>query len=365
MKIFTTLILFLTSLSILTQAQENSNKLTYKVETLLNLKTTVWGFDFLSDGKILFTQKNGEIKIFDPLKKTISNVAGVPKVWTQGQGGLLDIRIHPKVSNRIYISYSEPQNNEASTSVMMATLENNTLTKTKKIFTGHNLNDETVHFGSRLEFDDQGHLFISLGDRNERDNAQLLNFHHGKILRINDDGSIPSDNPFIKNSKAKPEIWSYGHRNPQGLVRDPQTGNLWSTEFGPRGGDELNLIVPGANYGWPIITYGREYYGPKIGEGTHKNGMEQPVEKWVPSISPSGMTIYNGNQFPEWKGNLFLATLSGSHLRRIVLEGKKVTQQEELLKDLNLRIRNVRTGPDGYLYLSTDSGQISRLVPQK
>ena len=234
----------------------------------------------------------------------------------------------------------------------------------KKIFTGNNLDADGIHFGSRLEFDDKGYLFVSLGERNVRERSQQLSFHNGKIIRLKDDGSIPHDNPFSRDTNAKPEIWSYGHRNPQGLVRDPKTGDLWSTEMGPRGGDELNLIKAGANYGWPVITYGREYYGPKIGEGTHKDGMEQPIAYWVPSISPSGMTIYHGEVFPKWKGNIFLGNLSGAHLRRLVLnDQKKVIHQEELLKSQNYRIRNVRSGPDGYRYISTDSGLIARLIP--
>lgn len=247
----------------------------------------------------------------------------------------------------------------------MATLENNSLKNFTKILTGSSPSDEKIHFGSRIEFNDKGQIFISVGDRNSRDKAQQVSQHNGKILRMNDDGTIPQDNPFLKDGRAKPEVWSFGHRNPQGLVFDSTTGILWSAEMGPRGGDEINLIKPGLNYGWPVITYGREYYGPKIGEGTSKPGMEQPVVHWVPSISPSAITIYHGNAFPKWKGNLFLGTLSGEHLRRIILDGQKVTGQEELLKDLKLRIRNVRPAVDGFLYFSTDNGLVARLIPVK
>lgn len=335
-----------------------------KFEVLTEQREVIWGFDFLSDQRIIFSTREGSLEIFDPVMKSITEVKGVPKVWASGQGGLLDVRVHPKISNRIYMSYSEPIDDKASTSVAMATLKGDTLTDFKKIFTGNNLNDQGIHFGSRIEFDNKGFIFISLGERNQRERAQQLEYHNGKIIRLKEDGSIPQDNPFMKNKLARPEIWSFGHRNPQGLALDPQRGDLWSAEFGPLGGDELNLIKPGLNYGWPIITYGREYSGQPIGD-THHDGMEQPIAYWVPSISPSGMAFYNANAFPKWKGNIFLGNLGSTHLRRLVMSNRKVVKQEELLKDQGLRIRNVRTGPDGFLYLSTDNGFIARLIPVK
>ncbi len=206
---------------------------------------------------------------------------------------------------------------------------------------------------------------MTVGDRNKRHQAQDLGFHMGKVIRLNIDGTIPDDNPFVNKPGAKPEIWSFGHRNPQGLVRDMRNNDIWLVEMGPRGGDELNLIQRGKNYGWPVVTYGREYFGPKIGEGVSKPGMEQPVEYWVPSISPSGAQFYWADAFPKWKMNLFMGTLSGTHLRRLVIQDRRVVHQEALLGDLGLRFRNVRTGPQGYLYFSTDDGKLARLVPVK
>jgi glucose/arabinose dehydrogenase len=337
----------------------------FQVETLTQQSDVIWGFDFLSDGRMIFTERGGVIKILDPKTKAATPVKGAPSVWVHGQGGLLDIRVHPKNANKIYLTYSEPVGKNATTAFAEATLSGNELKDFKKLFSAHEPNNNDIHFGSRIEFDGNGHVFFSVGDRNERPHVQDLAYTTGKILRLNEDGSVPNDNPFVGQKNAKPEIWSLGHRSPQGLFRHPTTCELWMSEMGPRGGDELNLVKRGANYGWPVITYGREYYGPKIGEGTEKAGMEQPIVYWVPSISPSGTNFYSGDVFPKWKDNVFLGNLSSTHLRRVVLNGTKVQKQEELLGDLHWRIRNVRTGPEGYLYLSTDDGKISRLVPAK
>ncbi len=333
----------------------------FNFEKLTQQNDMVWGFDFLADGRIIFSERKGLLKVFDPKSKSVTEIKGTPKVWSKGQGGLLDIRVHTK-SQKIFMTYAEPIGEKATTALASATLSGNELKDFKKLFSAQESNSNESHFGSRIEFDDKGHVFITVGDRDERPHVQDLAFTTGKIIRLNEDGSVPKDNPFVKNKTAKPEIWSLGHRSPQGLVRNPMTGDLWEAEMGPRGGDEINLIKPGANYGWPVITHGREYSGLPIGPNS-KEGMEQPVVYWAPSISPSGMTIYNGNAFPEWKGNIFLGNLSGAHLRRITLDGKKVTGQEELLKDKGYRIRNVRPGPEGFLYLSTDDGIIARLVP--
>lgn len=337
----------------------------FELEVLVDQKDVVWGFDFLNNDQLIFTERGGALRILNLKSKAVTDIKNVPAVNTDGQGGLLDVRLHPLEKSKIYLSYSEPVKNEATTALAFATLKDNSLVDFKKIFSGHEPNDNSIHFGSRIEFDGAGHVWLSIGDRNERDLSQKLNYHNGKIIRLKEDGSVPADNPFVKTKDAKPEIWSYGHRNPQGLVRNPKTGELWSTEMGPKGGDELNLVIPAKNYGWPVITYGREYYGLKIGKGTEQAGMEQPVAYWVPSISPSAVTIYTGNVFTKWSDNIFIGTLSGMHLRRLKLEGQKVVEQEELLKDLGVRIRNVRTGPDGALYISTDDGQIARLVRAK
>ncbi|MNJ91290.1 Soluble aldose sugar dehydrogenase YliI precursor [compost metagenome] len=336
----------------------------FRFEVLTQQKDVVWGFDFLGDGRIIFTERGGALRIYDPKTKKVTGVQGAPKVWADGQGGLLDIRVHPKDKNRIYLTYSEPIDNGATTAFASATLSGSELTQFKKLFSAKDASSNEIHFGSRIEFDGAGHIFITVGDRNDRPKVQDLKYHMGKILRFNEDGTVPKDNPFVKTKGAQPEIWALGIRNAQGLVRHPITGDLWSVEMGPRGGDEINVIKPGLNYGWPVITYGREYWGPKIGEGERKAGMEQPVVYWVPSLSPSGTTIYNGDVFPKWKGNMFVGMLATTHLRRLTMDGQKITNQEELLKDLSMRIRNVRPGPDGFIYLSTDDGKIARLVPR-
>ena len=346
-------------------AEETSEGQRFRVETLVQQRDAVWGFDFLPDGRIIFTEREGAVRIYDPKSNAVANVGGVPNVWARGQGGLLDIRVHPREGTRIFLTYSEPVGARATTALASAVLVGNELTQFKKLFSALDPNGNTIHFGSRIEFDGRGHLFVTIGDRNNRPLVQNLGHLIGKIVRLKEDGTVPSDNPFVGRSGAKPEIWTLGHRSPQGLVRHPVTGDLWMAEMGPLGGDEVNVIKPGLNYGWPVITHGREYSGEPIGEGTSKPGMEQPQAYWVPSISPSAMTIYNGDAFPAWKGNAFLGTLSGAHLRRLVLDGTRVVRQEELMKNLRWRIRNVRPGRDGFLYLSTDSGHLARLVPVK
>lgn len=333
----------------------------FKVETVLKRKDVIWGFDFLPDGRILVTERGGALVRFDPKTKEAKAISGAPKVFSEGQGGLLDVRVR---GPWVYYSYSEPVGEDkATTALARAKLEGDALAEQKKLFTGWEPNDNEIHFGSRIEFDGKGHVFFTMGDRDERKNAQSLGHHQGKVLRLKEDGSVPSDNPFVSRKGAKAEVWSYGHRNPQGLALDPSTGELWETEMGPRGGDELNRVEPGSNYGWPVVTYGREYYGPKIGEGEKKAGITDPVAHWVPSISPSGAGFYSGDAFPKWKGDLFFGNLSGMHLRRIVLKDGKAVKQEKLLDDLGWRVRCVRQGPDGYLYLSTDGGELARLMP--
>jgi glucose/arabinose dehydrogenase len=355
------LLLFCVQISSATPVKD---KTSYKAETLLDRKDVIWGFDFISDNKIIFTERSGKMLLFSIADKTCIEVIGLPKIYSAGQAGLLDVRVHPDFNknNIIYFSFSEPVGKDESTTALgMAVLKDHVLTGYKTIFVGNAPNDNDIHYGSRIEFDLKGHLFLSMGDRDERNKAQDFSRHQGKILRLNMDGSIPQDNPWSKSPDKRPEVWSYGHRNPQGLTRHPVTGELWEAEMGPRGGDEINLIRPSKNYGWPVITYGREYYGPKIGE-TSKSGMEQPLIFWVPSISPSAIVFYSGYKIPEWKNNLFVATLSGTHLRRLTIDGHKIIKQDELFSELEYRWRNIRNGPDGYLYFSTDEGKLGRLV---
>jgi len=309
---------------------------------------------------MIFTERSGAIGILDLKTKTVKLVEGAPKVWAEGQGGMLDVRVQPK-TQKIFFSYSEPKGDGATTALGSADLSGHTFKNFKQLLSASHPNDNTQHFGSRIEFDGKGHVFLTIGDRGERDKVQDPASHIGKLLRVKEDGSVPKDNPFVGKPGHQPEVWTLGHRSPQGLAMRPGTDELWEAEMGPRGGDELNLIEKGSNYGWPLVTLGTEYYGPKIGEKA-KAGMKDPVVAWVPSISPSAMTFYSGEKFPHWKGNIFLANLSGSHIRRIVLNGKAVGKQEVLLEDM-ARFRNLRTGPDGFLYLSTDDGRIGRLVP--
>lgn len=334
-----------------------------KFELIHKINDSIWGMDFLPDGRMIFTAREGKMYILDLKSKVVVEVKGLPKVYASGQGGLLDVRLHPEFSKNsyVYFTYAEPQGEDATTSLMRAQLLGAELKNAQKLFTGLKANDNDIHFGSRIEFDGAGFLYMTMGDRDERQYAQDLSRHQGKVLRFKDDGSVPSDNPFVGKKDARPEIWSLGHRSPQGLARHPVTGDFWQVEMGPRGGDEVNLLKRGANYGWPVITYGKEYWGPSIGE-EKKAGMEQPVVYWVPSISPSGATFYTGDKYPQWKHNLFLATLSGEHLRRLEIKDNQVIKQERLLSKLEYRWRSLRTGPDGFLYLGTDEGRVGRLI---
>jgi glucose/arabinose dehydrogenase len=331
----------------------------YDVQILARRSDVVWGFDFLPDGRVIFTERGGRLGIFDPKTKEVSDVDGAPAVWAHGQGGLLDVRVHPDFAKNhwVYLTWSQPVEGGAATALGRGRLEGAKLAGFERLFLSNGGGGNGEHFGSRVVFDGP-HLYISLGERGHRDLAQDLKRHNGKILRLTHDGK--PDGANIPG--ALPEIWSWGHRNPQGLALRPGTKELWSDEFGPRGGDELNLVKRGVNYGWPVITYGREYYGPKIGT-TAKDGMEQPVAYWVPSISPSAMAFYDGADFPRWRGSVFLACLSGQQLRRVVLKGDAAVAQETLFADRGWRFRNVRQGPDGLLYFSTDEGLLARIAP--
>ncbi len=338
-----------------------SENMKFEVEKIVSREEVIWGFDFFSDGRMIFTERGGKMGIFDSKTKSTTMLKNVPAVHASGQGGLLDVRVHP-TNGSIYFTYSEPTAGEKSTTALAkAEVKGDSLVNVKKLFTAWKPNSHDHHYGSRILFDGKGHIFFSVGDRGQQEKAQEIDYHQGKLLRINEDGSIPKDNPFEGAPGAKAEIWAYGLRSPQGLVFKPGTDEIWEAEMGPRGGDEINVIERKKNYGWPVATYGREYHGPKIADGT-KAGTEQPITYWVPSISPSAMTFYTGSTFPGWKDNIFLASLSGQHIRRLVMNGRKVVKQEELIKDLDWRFRNVRTGPDGNLWFSTDEGVIGRLI---
>jgi glucose/arabinose dehydrogenase len=332
-----------------------------------------WGVAFLPtferDGRVLVSERAGRLRLIDTRSGGTGTVLeGLPSVDARGQGGLLDVALHPQFADNqlVYWSYAEPAPAGGnSTAVAHGRLDGTRLRDVQVIFRQAPKFASTYHFGSRLVFARDGRLFVTLGDRSSRrDDAQVLSNHHGKIVRIEADGRVPHDNPFVETAGARPEIWSYGHRNVQGAALHPATGELWTHEHGPQGGDEVNVAEAGKNYGWPVITYGAEYgSGRRIGEGTHKAGMEQPLTHWVPSIAPSGMAFVTGNRYPAWRGNLMVGALRGQMLVRLQLDGRKVVRQERLLTDLGERIRDVRQGPDGWLYLLTDSdnGKLLRL----
>ena len=331
-----------------------------------------WGLAFLPDGRMLVTERPGRLRIVDADGKLSKPVKGVPEVYAVGQGGLLDVALDPKFAeNRlIYWSYAEPEGSVAGTAVARAHLVEDgggpaRLEDVQVIFRQQPKVSGPNHWGSRLVFAPDGTLFVTLGERYQRDRAQNLDETLGKLVRINADGSIPKDNPFVGRRDARPEIWSLGHRNVQGAALNPETKRLWTVEHGAQGGDEINIPEAGKNYGWPIITYGRDYSGAKIGEGTAKPGLEQPIYYWDPSIAPSGMAFYTADRFPAWRGNLFVGSLKFALLVRLELDGTKITHEERLLEDLSERIRDVRQGPDGLLYLLTDNpdGRILRLEP--
>ena len=326
-----------------------------------------WGLAFLPDGRMLVTERPGRLRIVADGWLVPEPVAGVPEVWDDGQGGLLDVALHPGFAENglIYLSYASPDDdNDAATAVARGRLVGARLEDVEEIYVALPRDDGGRHFGSRLLFAD-GYLFVTAGERGEPDRAQDVGDPAGSVIRLLDDGRVPEDNPFVGTADARPELYSIGHRNPQGMAREAATGRIYAIEHGPKGGDELNLIEPGVNYGWPVITYGKSYMGFKIGEGTHKEGMAQPVHYWVPSISPSGLTIYDADRFPAWQGSFFAGALSGELLVRLEVADGKAVVEERMLEDLEERIRDVRQGPDGLIYLLTDhpEGMLLRLEP--
>jgi|TARA_R100000322_G_scaffold103946_2_gene65966 aldose sugar dehydrogenase len=351
-----------------------TEKVKIRVETVARGLDHPWGLAFLPDGNFLVTERPGFLRIVTPQGKIGDAVYGVPQVDARGQGGLLDVALDPDFTeNRlVYLTYAEKGEGDANgTAVARGHLTESTSPQLKDvevIFRQQPKEPSTLHFGSRLVFDREGHLFIALGERSKkafRGQAQELSSHLGKVVRIWPDGTVPEDNPYVGEEGARPEIWSYGHRNQQGAALHPETGALWTNEHGPRGGDEVNIPEPGKNYGWPVVTYGREYSGLAVGSGeSSAPGMEDPVHYWVPSIGPSGMAFYTGDAIPEWQGDLFVGGLAIPQLARLTLHGNEITGDEPMLKELGLRIRDVRQGPDGALYLLTDEeeGQILRIT---
>jgi glucose/arabinose dehydrogenase len=346
----------------------DSQRQRFRVVTVATGLEHPWGLALLPDGRMLVTERPGRLRIVEPDGRLSAPLGGVPAVYAEGQGGLLDVALAPDFtqSRMIYLSYAEPgDGGTAGTAVARARLGPSTLENVEVVFRQQPKVTGGAHFGSRLVFARDGNLFITTGDRQRRENVQDLTRLQGKVIRIRPDGAIPRDNPFVSSDGSRSPIWSYGHRNLQGAALHPATGQLWTVEHGAMGGDELNTPKAGRNYGWPVITYGRDYSGARIGEGTAKPGMEQPVRYWDPSIAPSGLMFYTGDRFPAWKGNLFVGALGFQLLVRLELDGERVTAEERLLQDFGERIRDVRQGPDGFIYLLTDEGdgRILRLEP--
>ncbi|MDO3387845.1 PQQ-dependent sugar dehydrogenase [Gilvimarinus sp. SDUM040013] len=347
-----------------------SERAEFKLSTIADDLKNPWGLTFLPDGSMLVTERVGNIRRVSANGEVSEPLSGLPDIVVKGQGGLLDIATDPDYANNgyVYFSYSEPGENDTnSTALARARIDGQTLVDLEVIFSQKPKVKSNAHFGSRIVFKGDGTLFLTLGDRYSRmDDAQTLDNHHGKVIRINTDGSVPADNPFLQTEGALPEIWSYGHRNMQGGTIHPETGEFWSGEHGAQGGDEINIDRAGVNYGWPVITYGENYGGGKIGEGFKKAGMEAPIYYWLPSLATAGLTFYSGDKFPDWQGDLFVASLRAETLSRLDIENGRVLHEERMLSDeLGERIRHVTQGPDGYLYLLTDQGdgKIIRLTP--
>ena len=331
-----------------------------------------WAMTFLPDGSLLVTERAGRLRKVGTDGSISAPLAGVPTVFAEGQGGLLDVALSPNFANdqRVYLSYAEPgENGSAGTAVDYGTLGAAGLENLKVIYQQQPKLVGPNHFGSRLAFDGQGHLFISQGERNDRPTSQKLDMLQGKLVRLDLEGNVPKGNPFVGQAGARPEIWSYGHRNMQGMAIDPRTGKLWQSEHGPRGGDEINLPQPGKNYGWPIITHGINYSGMRIPEavGSAKEGMEPPYHVWEKSPGLSGMAFYTGRPGNPWNDSLFLGSLAESNLIRLTLQGDKIVGEERLLKEVGERVRDVRVGPDDNLYVLTDEedGKLLRIQPPK
>ncbi|WP_199120176.1 PQQ-dependent sugar dehydrogenase [Pedobacter sp. ASV28] len=344
-----------------------------KSETIVTGLNMPWAMAFLPDGRVLVTERGGKLRLVKGGQLDPQEITGIPKVYYRGQGGLLDVVLHPnyKENGWIYMSYSSPKkdgetgdDNGANTALMRAKLEGHTLTNIEHLYKASPNVKAGVHFGGRILFDKKGYVFLSLGERGQKENAQNLGKAQGKIVRLHEDGRIPTDNPFVKTKDALPEIWSYGHRNPQGLVMHPTTGVIWEHEHGPQGGDELNVIEKGKNYGWPLITYGIDYDNSIISDKTEAPGMEQPVIHWTPSIAPCGMTFVDSPKFKDWNGDLLVGSLKFMNLEHLTVKGNKVVKKEVIFDKIG-RVRDIKQGPDGNIYVVVEStGSIVKISPK-
>tara|TARA_A100001037_G_scaffold68021_1_gene60493 strand:- start:487 stop:1614 length:1128 start_codon:yes stop_codon:yes gene_type:complete len=365
---FQFLLIFIFSTSFIISGKTNGgfieNYKDLKIELITDELEIPWGMDFLDNGDIIITEKNGLIFRIDKNDKLIK-IEGGPKSTETGQGGLLDVQLHPNfIENRwIYFSYNKKKNNKFTTAVSRFEFDNDNLKNEKLIFEALPYSNKRLHFGSRLEFDKEGYLYITVGDRGSRDiNPQDLSRHAGKVHRIYDNGDIPKDNPFYDKKNAIKSIFSYGHRNPQGMILNPFTNEIWTHEHGPRGGDEINIINKGLNYGWPVITYGINYSGTIITNEKKKEGMEQPLHYWVPSIAPSGMVFVEGSLYPSLNGNLLIGSLKFEYLHLCIMKGSEVISEHRLFEDM--RVRNVKQRSDGYIFFSVEEpGRIYKILP--
>ncbi|WP_242119595.1 PQQ-dependent sugar dehydrogenase [Aestuariivivens sediminicola] len=343
---------------------EDPVDLTYTTELVVPDLNIPWGMAFLPDNSILITEKSGELIHFKDGVK--SNVNGVPDIYVRGQGGFLDLKLHPdyETNGWIYMSFgsSSGEGDGGNTTVIRAKLIDNTLVEKEILYKAEPNSKKGQHWGSRIEFDDEGYFYFSVGDRGNRDvNPQDITRDCGKIYRLHDDGRIPEDNPFVDSDNAKAAIFSYGHRNPQGMVKNPFTGAIWVNEHGPRGGDEINVVEKGKNYGWPVISYGINYNGTTFTDITEKEGMEQPLFYWVPSIAPSGMAIVSSEAYPDWKANVLVGSLKFQYLERLILENNVVVKREKLFEGIG-RVRDVIQAPDGFIYMAVEGKGIYRIV---
>jgi glucose/arabinose dehydrogenase len=348
-----------------------SEKHAFRLATLVTGLENPWSMAFLPDGRMLVTERSGPLRLVGrDFRLDTQPIEGLPESVERGQGGLFDVALHPQYAQNgwIYWAYNAPGAGGWGTALARGKLQGQRMSEVQVLFSMQPKTRSNQHFGGRIVFDKAGMLYLTLGDRGDKDRAQKLDDDAGSVIRLHDDGRVPADNPFAQRAGALPEKWTWGNRNMQGAALHPQTGELWTHEHGPQGGDELNVMRPGLNYGWPVITYGVNYgLGTRIGEGQTKPGMVQPLHVWVPSIAPSGMAFVSGSQFPQWQGNLLVGALRGQMLVRLVLDGEKVLREERLLQGRAGRIRDVRMGPDGLVYLLSDgpNGALMRLEPAR
>ncbi len=353
--------------------KENTSKIDFNVETVVTGLTMPWATAFLPNGDMLVTERVGKLRLVKDGKLDPIEITGLPKILYRGQGGLLDVVLHPDYAKNgwIYISYSSPKaegeegvDNGANTALLRAKLKDHALTDVQVIFKAFPNVRSTPHFGGKIVFDKKGYVFLSLGERGQKEASQELSKDQGKVIRLHEDGKIPTDNPFVNTVGAKPEIWSYGHRNPQGMVMNYLTGVLWEHEHGPQGGDELNIVEKGKNYGWPLITFGIDYDNSIISKDTARVGLEQPVIYWKPSIAPSGMAFITSDKYKGWKGDLLVGSLKFNYLQHLVVKGNKVLSREIILEKIG-RVRDIRQAPDGFIYVVLEnSGSIVRVTPK-